>query len=249
MPRKPRIASCSGYMHVITRGVNKQQIFAEPMDYKYFLKRLREYCIDTEVKVCAFCLMNNHVHLLLRGEKDSISVLMKKIGVSYSYYFNSKYNRVGHLFQDRYRSEPVDDDRYFFTVFRYILNNPQKAGICSASKYGWSSYWEYYNPPEYMDFSHVKQFLDTGESYRRFIGTENDDSCMEYDEKHDDSWAEGIIREYVPEEKDQKGLKSLDKKERFDLLKKIHGRGVSLRQIERLTGVSRPTIKKAIADR
>ena len=76
--------------------------------------------------------MENHVHLLLRDTKDQLDLVMKKIAGSYAYYFNHKYDRSGHLFQDRYGSEVVEDDAYLMTVIRYIHRNPEKAGIAKA---------------------------------------------------------------------------------------------------------------------
>ena len=120
MPRMARTMSVSGYMHVVVRGIGKQILFEETKDYEHYLERLERYSLETGVKVCAYCLMGNHVHILLHGELASIALLMKKLGVSYSGYYNRKYDRSGHLFQDRYRSEPVNDERYLLTVFRYM---------------------------------------------------------------------------------------------------------------------------------
>ncbi len=106
------------------------------MDYKYFLKLLRRFSEECNVTLVAYCLMENHVHLLVNDlHSNNISKFMQKIGVTYSGYYNRKYDRSGHLFQDRFRSETVEDERYLLTVFRYILNNPKKAGICPASSY------------------------------------------------------------------------------------------------------------------
>ncbi len=113
MPRRARSMSASNYMHVIVRGNGKQLLFEDTNDYRYYLRKLEFYCMDTEVLVCAYCLMDNHVHLLVKGELKSISLLMKKLGVSYSWYYNKKYDRVGHLFQDRFKSEPIEDEAYF----------------------------------------------------------------------------------------------------------------------------------------
>lgn len=246
MPRKARVASVSGYMHIIVRGIGKQLLFEEEKDYRYYLNKLSKYCVETSVRVMAFCLMDNHVHLLVHGDADSVALLMKKMGVSYSYYYNHKYNRVGHLFQDRYLSEAVDDERHFLTVLRYIVLNPQKAGICHASKYPWSSYNIYEECPEFMEMSMLNNLIGTREHYEAFIETPNDDQCLEYEvKKHDDEWALEIIRGDL-------GLKSgtelqgYDKKSRDAVLRKMHEKGMSLRQIARTTGISKNVIHKAI---
>ena len=90
--------------------------------------------------------MSNHVHLLLRERTESISISLKHLTVSYAAYYNKCYQRVGHLFQDRFKSEPVNDIVYFVTLLRYVHHNPVKARICDkAEEYTWSSWQEYLN--------------------------------------------------------------------------------------------------------
>ena len=92
----------------------------------------------------AYCLMSNHVHLLIKTHHEDIGATIKHLAVVYAMYFNHKYSRAGHLFQDRFKSEPVNDMAYFVTLLRYIHQNPLKAGIVqSVSEYPWSSWGEY----------------------------------------------------------------------------------------------------------
>ena len=94
----------------------------------------------------AYCLMDNHVHLLLQEQEETLGEIMKRVGVSYAYWFNRKYERVGHLFQGRFRSETVEDDAYFLTVLRYIHQHPVQAKLVArCSDYPWSSYAAYAN--------------------------------------------------------------------------------------------------------
>ena len=94
----------------------------------------------------AYCLMSNHMHLLIQERDEPLSDVIKRIGVSYAHYFNKKYERNGHLFQDRFRSEPVDSIEYFVVLLRYIHQNPLKAGIVERTEYyHWSSWKEYEN--------------------------------------------------------------------------------------------------------
>ena len=106
------------------RGIDRQQIFEDTEDYYRFLDIVHECREECEFKLYAYCLMGNHVHLLLKVETDSLETIFKKIGGRYVYYYNVKYQRIGHLFQDRFKSEPVDDDSYFLTVLRYIHSLP-----------------------------------------------------------------------------------------------------------------------------
>ncbi len=101
MARQARELSDSGFMHVIVRGIGRQLLFEEEENYAFYLDSLERYSRDLQVKVCAYCLMENHVHLLLYDTGKQIPTLVKKLGVRYSWYFNKKYERTGHLFQDR----------------------------------------------------------------------------------------------------------------------------------------------------
>jgi len=140
MPRAAREKSQSETYHIMLRGINQQQIFEDEEDYQKFIEIVKAYQAISEYKVFAYCLMGNHIHLLMEFKKEPIEQVFKRIGSKYVYWYNVKYQRKGHLFQDRFKSEPVDDDPYFLTVIRYIHQNPEKAGISRKEDYRWSSY-------------------------------------------------------------------------------------------------------------
>lgn len=140
MARKPRIIGASGVYHVILRGNDQQNLFYNDEDRIFFINRIRKYSKELKIQLYAYCLMSNHVHILLGNGNLNMSKFVKKLTCSYVYRFNKIYNRTGHLFQGRYKSEPVDTTEYFKTVYRYILQNPQKANICCFQKYKWSSF-------------------------------------------------------------------------------------------------------------
>jgi putative transposase len=127
MPRQSRQRSETGIYHIMLRGINRQEIFHDDIDRVRFLETLKKYKKKCEMKVYGWCLMNNHIHLLLHEGKENISITIKRIGVSFAWYHNLKYNKIGHLFQDRFRSEKVENDEYFLSVIRYIHQNPLKA--------------------------------------------------------------------------------------------------------------------------
>ncbi|CUH96740.1 hypothetical protein P22_2851 [Propionispora sp. 2/2-37] len=129
------------------RGNERKNIFLCDEDKDRFLEVLQRMKEEENYLLYAYCLMDNHVHLLIGERKDSIQRLMKRICVSYVYYFNKRYKRVGHLFQDRYRSEVVEEEGYILAATRYIHNNPVEAGIVrNVEDYKWSSYHQYINP-------------------------------------------------------------------------------------------------------
>ena len=152
MPRKPRSFSNSGYMHLIIRGVGKQVIFEDQKDYAYFLKILERFSQEADISILAYCLMENHVHLLVFDPQGHTSFMMKKLEVSYAYFFNQKYKRVGHLFQNRFLNENINSEESLLRVFRYILNNPVKAGICPAHAYRNNVYGNLYKIQIYAPY-------------------------------------------------------------------------------------------------
>jgi putative transposase len=152
MPRHARNQSASGVYHIMVRGNERKNIFLCDEDKERFLEVLQRMKENESYVLYAYCLMDNHIHLLIGERKDSVQRLMKRICVSYVYYFNKRYKRIGHLFQDRYRSEAVEDEAYILAAARYIHNNPVEAGIVgNAEDYKWSSYQHYINPQNEAD--------------------------------------------------------------------------------------------------
>ena len=144
MPRKARKLSSTNIYHVMIRGNRKQDIFLEDEDRFRFIKVLKKVKQKKEYMLYAYCLMNNHVHLLIKEKDEQLSQTMKRINVSYVNYFNQKYQQIGHLFQDRYKSEPIESENYLLAVLSYIHNNPLNAFIVkNLEKYPWSSYCIY----------------------------------------------------------------------------------------------------------
>ncbi|MCA0295306.1 MAG: transposase [Actinobacteria bacterium] len=140
MPRQARRRAASGIYHVMMRGVNRDAIFLEDRDCVRFLECLALAKAPSGCQVLGYCLMPNHVHLMLREVGEPISEVVKRLGIRYAGWFNKKYGRVGHLFQDRFRSVPVEDDAQVITLLRYIWNNPVEAKLVDAAEdYPWSS--------------------------------------------------------------------------------------------------------------
>lgn len=245
MPRAARKKSESGYYHLIMRGVSRQVIFEDRTDYIHFLNLLKRFGIETKVRICAFCLMVNHVHLLVCDRDGHLSLFMQKLGTAYSWYFNHRYERTGHLFEDRYGSVPIESEEQLLTVFRYILNNPQEAGICPAAEYEWSSYSRYGNPNSFVDTLVLKELLGSFAEYEAFINAKGEDICKVSGQIiHNDEWAKGVMRE-VLNGRSGSVLRSFDWDQRNEILRILKKKGLSLRQIERLTGISKSVIQRA----
>ncbi|NSW81683.1 MAG: transposase [Syntrophothermus sp.] len=252
MPRTSRKKSETGIYHLLLRGINKQTIFEEDLDKKRFLQALKEYKAKSGYNLYAYCLMANHVHLLVKEGPEELGVAMRRIGASYVYWYNVKYDRVGHLFQDRYRSEPVEDDRYFLAVLRYIHQNPVKAGVVPEVKaYPWSSYHEYVSKPDLVDTEFVLSLFGKNRKqalsdFQRFHTEDETASCLDVEERRriSDTEAANIIKSVcnIPHCSD---LQKLDRQSRSDYIKILRKKGLSTRQISRLTGLCRNVIVKA----
>lgn len=247
MPRQARRVSNNGIYHIILRGNNQQQIFEDPDDYLKFIEILKECKKISEYQIFAFCLMGNHIHLLIKPTKENLEKILKRIGIRYVYWYNRKYNRVGHLFQDRFKSESVDADRYFLTVLRYIHQNPVKAGISNIN-YKFSSYNDYIRMTheELTDVDFLFDMINR-KNFIAFNNVLNDDACMEYKSQNfrmNDEKAKEIIT-------DISGIKTLNEFQALDATKRdenmqlLKNYGFPIKQICRLTGISRGVIQRA----
>lgn len=251
MSRIARQKSESGIYHVMLRGINRQLIFEERQDNEKFLEILKKCQELSRFKIYSYCLMGNHLHLLIKVEHEDLEQIFKRIGARYVYWFNFKYKRCGHLFQDRFRSEPVENDAYFLTVLRYIHQNPIKAGYCkNPADYPWSSFREYLSSPMMIDISfalsmmNLQQFID-------FHQVQNSDHCLELPDlihRLSDQEATKIIKDtcFIQNATD---FQRLNQEKRNSFLKALKARGLSIRQLARLTGVSKGIIENAWLDR
>ena len=252
MPRKPRQYSNSGYLHVIVRGNGKQILFEESGDYRFYVTLLERYSCDEDITVVAYCLMENHVHLLLHDKARRTSSFMKKLDVSYAGFFNSKYERVGHVFQDRFQSRPVESDQYLLTLYRYILRNPLESGVCHSLGYAWSSYLPEKDPSSFVDAAIIRSLLPDETQYETFLQTEDNtafsDEGIGLCDSHamrpmNDETAKDLICRLAPGG-DGLEIKALSREKRNAVLRELKEAHMSIRQIERLTGISRGIIQK-----
>ena len=244
MPRQARKKSESGIYHIMLRGINRQQIFEDEEDREHFLETLENYKDQCDYTIYAYCLMGNHIHLLLKEGKEDLSVAFKRIAGSYVYWYNWKYHRCGHLFQDRYKSEPVEDDGYFLTVLRYIHQNPVKAKICKkAENYPYSSMGAYLTFSALVDTEFALSIISR-EQFIEYHAEVNEDKCLDIEEhfRLTDDEAKVLIAK-IAKCKSASDFQELDTKTRNSCIYKLHRRGLSIRQISRLTGISKKIVE------
>ena len=268
MARRARKASESGIYHVMVRGINRQTIFEDREDEEKYLELLRSYRKRCGFALYGYCLMGNHVHLLVKeaahpsvlsvngsdieiGPGEPLENVFKRIGVSYVTYFNRKYKRVGHLFQDRYKSEPVDSDAYLLMALRYIHRNPIKAGICEKpEEYGSSSYREYINEnEEKLTETEFVLGMITKNQLIEYTEQENEDRFLDMEQAEDrpmtDEEAKAAMLQLTGcgSAAEFQKLKKPDKDEFF---RKLRQDGINISQIGRITGYSRQVIYRAL---
>lgn len=256
MARYKRIYSETGIYHVMSRGSNKMDIFIDKEDRERYLEILKDKREDNNFSLYAYCIMSNHSHLIIMEDEESLPNIMKRINISYANYFNRKYGRVGHVFQDRYRSEPIEDDGYLLSAVRYVHNNPVKAKIVKKCEdFPWSSY-NYYTGKftnGIVDIEFVlplfsKEIDKSIKLFKEFSTKPNKDSFIDLNDINEELEIRGYIevevyiKEFLKSEslklEDLKEVKNRKKRDKLilDLRKKSD---LSIRDIAALLGIGR----------
>ncbi len=243
MPRTARKTSRTVFYHVIIRGVNKETIFIDDSDKVMFLRLLKYYKTKLNCRIHAYCLMSNHVHLLIEDKNLKIGELMKNITSVYAGEFNKKHKRIGHLFQDRYKSQNVENQSYLLCLIRYIHRNPQKAGICKVEEYKWSSYNEVIYGAKIIDRNFIlsiyndNKILAINEFRRQMTGVNDDVLDAAYiKEKISDTEARRLIEHIIT----TKQIPEISKESLIEVVDKIRKiKNMSKEQILRMLGVKK----------
>jgi len=235
-------------------------MFEEQEDYYQFLNTLdlmaQSYESDgtpagRDYILYAYCLMSNHIHLLIREREDTIGMAIKRIASSYVYYYNHKYSRDGHLFRERYKSEPVNDMAYFVTLLRYIHQNPVKAGIVNkVNDYEFSSWHEYEDKN-----STLFPLCDTHTVLNRIPLNELSElvnepisyevACLDIEDASKGRPSDDQVMMLIKEKTgatNSCAFQQLPADIKKSVLIELKGKRASLRQLERLTGISKSMI-------
>jgi putative transposase len=251
--RKPREKSSSGIYHIILRGINRQSIFEDEEDRLKFLEVLAKCKEISQCRIFAYCLMDNHVHVLLQEARESISMTIQRVSSSYVIWYNGKHDRCGHLFQERFVSEPVESESYFLTVLRFIHQNPVQAKLANdATAYPWSSYNEYTDHGRLVDTHYALALFadETADAIRRFVQFSNEpnaDVCLEIQDirvKISDEDLRQMVRQQFGLEAVKICQETKDKQD--EILRAMKSvAGASIRQIARITGLASSRVWKA----
>ena len=241
------------------RGNERKNIFLSDEDKLRFMETMREKKHGGEFYLLSFCLMDNHIHLMLREGVEDISTVIKRITVSYVYYFNKKYKRVGHLFQDRFRSEVVEQDSYVLSLARYIHQNPVKAGIVQkAADYRWSSYLSYLNKNNYfakiVDIDAIMNLFSNDrkvavKKFEEFMNERSTETFIDFNEEIE-VMEEEAAKELFEQLLIGQGLE-VDNGAKLripsDLIKEFRARtNLSIRKIAAITGLNKDKVNKIL---
>lgn len=266
MARKERTKSQSGIYHVMLRGINRQNVFHDQNDFDAMLRALRDVQCkrDEEGNIVhrnnctyyAYCILHNHLHLLIKEGELTISELMKRLQDRYVIIYNRKYDRVGHLFQDRFASEPVDDDDYLRQLIRYIHRNPVKAMEAARPEdYRYSSWREYLGMIKGSD-PLIIHLCDA----RHIIGRFGQQELVEFVNGDDEAEPERKVmdmdsfRRAMPEAEVEERLLEISQSDHIEYFKQLKpdmqlafitqlvAQGASIRQAARLSSLSYTTI-------
>ena len=245
MPRSARERSESGFYHVVAKGNGGQNLFEDASDYRAFLELVSAAAEKCGMSVHAYCLMSNHVHLLLEDQGGRLSDFMKSLTTGYAMRFNAKTGHIGHVFQQRFKSQPVEDEAHLLQAVRYIHNNPAKAGMCSADEYPWSSYHEYASGIQGIaTVTLVLGMCGGREGFRAFQAEGGDDYRFGQRSRIADGEAREVARRILGDIAPG-DVKAMERPRRNALLFDLKDAGLSVRQIERLTGLGKWIINEA----
>ncbi|MDR1394240.1 MAG: transposase [Bifidobacteriaceae bacterium] len=252
MASTTRAVAESGIYHAMMRGVEKRVIFADREDYARYEEVLADTTAATGVTVLAHVLMPNHVHLLVEDLGEALSAYFRRLGSVYARWFNGRHGRVGHLFQGRFRSIPVDTPEYLAAVVRYIHRNPAKAGlVAQPSDYRWSSRSQLDGGPGPANLRRLTSLLPA--DYIRALDRSEEADQDDAVRLAVQAPRRGRPSRFAPQEADivfgqavrVRGAETFDAlpfPAQHDVVRELHVKGMAMRDIIRLTGRARQVL-------
>lgn len=252
MSKYLREFSNSKIYHIIIKGIDEGTIFYDDEDRNVFLNKLKITKKKFKYKILTYCLMNNHVHLVISIENENLSKGIQSLIIRYASYFNRKYDRKGPFVQNRFNSKKVESQRYFLEVCRYVHRNPEKAGIEKTDKYKWSSYHEYIGKEIIIDRKFLMHYLGNDINYFTEYTTKKESKLeinrlaeFEMIRKLSDDFVVKIILDklkFSSVDEIINYFKNEKNHEKIKVLKEIQGTNIT--QISRIIRVSRHFVKK-----
>lgn len=254
MPREARKRSEGGSYHIVVQGKRRQHIFGKDEEKLLYLETVLKYRDKTDVQLYAYCILDNHAHLVLKETaEESVSSFMRRVGVSYAYWYRQRHPEIeggAEIFRGRYLSEPLENESRLLEVVRYVHQEPILAGLAEhMEEYRWSSYRLYLRPGSYLDTRLILDSLHFSGGYENYMQEKQDEQPDVLEEiplrfGRSDDEAAAIVETRLG------GLPAyhlalVDETTRFEILKTLRFKDqISIQQLSRVTGVSRAYIQR-----
>lgn len=250
MPRIPKKYMNTSFFHIMVQGINKEYIFNNKKDIEKYLNIIEETNEKIKLQIIAYCVMSNHVHLLIYTDSvEDLTKFMHKVNLLYAKYYNKKYDRVGYVFRDRFKTQPIMTEKHLYCCIDYIHNNPVKANICrKPSEYKYSSYncnrfqkneLIIHNLRKYIEF--IKYNKNNNDNNKEFVFMEiKEDKSKIYSEE---------IKRYLSENNIDSNQLKFNRILLINLVNKLkNDYNISYRELEKELGISREKIRKLMAN-
>lgn len=246
----------TGFYHVCARGTGKRQIFESDEDRWEFLELMRECCRDAQVTIVAWCLMDNHVHLVLEDYEDGLSAAMHRLLLTYARRFNKRTGRAGSLFRDRFERRSLDTDLQVMEAIRTVHADPQEAGISLIERYPWSSFAEHLRAYDndvtditrgFSDPSCVLELFGSAEGFIAYsLSAPGGGPAMQ--DMKETEWERHAFADKMAKELGVSlhGLKAAPRAQRDMVIVGLHDAGFTVRQIERYTGIGKSSVARSV---
>lgn len=247
----------TGFYHVCARGAGKQLIFEGDEDRWEFLELMRECCREEGVTVIAWCLMGNHVHLVLADYEDRMSAAMHRLLLTYARRFNKHTGRTGHLFQNRFDRRSLDTDWQVMEAIRSVHADPQEAGVSLIERYPWSSFAEHLRACDsdaadatrgFCDPSCVLELFGSAEAFAAYSLSTPDGSEPALCDMKETEWERHAFADKMAKRLGVplNELKTVAPSRRDRIIFALHDVGYTVREVERYTGISKSTVSRIV---
>ena len=250
----------TGFYHVCARGTGKRLIFEGDEDRWEFLELMRECCRDACVTVVAWCLMNDHVDLVLSDYEDTMSAAMQRLLLTYARRFNKRTGRSGHLFQNRFDRRSLDTDWQVMEAIRSVHADPQEVGVSLIERYPWSSFAEHLRAYDndaadatrgFSDPSCVLELFGSTEGFIAYSLSTPDGGEPALCDMKETEWERHAFADKLAKRLGVSlhGVKAAPSAQRNTVIVGLHDAGFTVRQIERYTGIGKSTVSRIVRAR
>lgn len=236
----------SSFFHIMVQGINKEYIFETQKNKEEYLKLV--YRNKEEVEIIAYCIMDNHSHILVQTKEiQNVQSWMKKTNTSYAIYYNKQNNRVGYVFRERYKAQPIRNERHLFLALEYIHNNPVKAGICKKDEYEFSSYAKIYEKDQAKIQKRVGELLEQSTEIAQTQEKEEKFNFLEDEKENKEQICQTVICDFLRNKKLDLEMLKKDENTLIEMIKILkYDNNLSYRLIARYLKMSRERLRRLV---